>query len=81
MFNDAFCYQILIVRLRMLQSGCCVFAVICNKVSAQMPKKHLADIKTDNTTKACSNTEETLKTNKSKKLSVGDKIPNHKPNI
>lgn len=40
------------VRLRMLQSGHCVFAVICNKVSAQMPKKHLADIKTDNSNKS-----------------------------
>jgi hypothetical protein len=36
----------------MLQSGHCVFAVICNKVSAQMPKKHLADIKTDNSNKS-----------------------------
>jgi hypothetical protein len=40
------------VRLRILQSGHCVFAVICNKVSAQLPKKHLADIKTDNSNKS-----------------------------
>jgi hypothetical protein len=36
----------------MLQSGQCVFAVICNKVSTQMPKKHLADMKTDNSNKS-----------------------------
>jgi hypothetical protein len=36
----------------MLQSGHCVFAVIWNKVSAQMPTKHLADIKTYNSNKS-----------------------------
>jgi hypothetical protein len=65
----------------MLQSGHCVFAVICNEVSAQMPKKHLADIKTDNSNKSLPQYRRNIENQQIKEVISRGKIRNHKPNI